>query len=56
MEGQGIWRLETDDRQLWRTLTHKNILDFSAWKTKAFDGQFDKLLRGMKIYYEPKKA
>ena len=30
--------LETDDRALWRTLTHKNILDFSGWKTKAFDG------------------
>lgn len=46
---------DTPDRQLWRTLAQKNILDFSKWKTKAFDGQFEKLLRGIKIYYEPKK-
>lgn len=51
-----VANVEGDDRALWRTLAHKNILDFSSWKTKAFDGQFDKLLRGMKIYYEPKKA
>jgi TIR domain/Pentapeptide repeats (8 copies) len=43
-------------RELWITLAQKNILDFSGWKTKSFDEQFGKLLRGMKIYYEPKKA
>ena len=35
----------------WEHLTKKNILDFSKWKTKAFDGQFAKLLKGLKIYY-----
>lgn len=43
------------DRKLWRRLTQKNILDFSKWKTKALNTQFDKLLRGLKIWYEPKK-
>ena len=47
--------VKSNDRQLWRTLTHKNILDFSKWKTKTFGSQFEKLLRGMKICYEPKK-
>jgi len=28
---------------------------FAAWKTKAFDKQFDKLLKGMKINYEVRK-
>ena len=30
----------------------KYILDFRKWKTKAFGAQFDKLLKGLKIYYE----
>jgi hypothetical protein len=51
-----VENIESDDRQLWRTLTKKNILDFANWQTAAFDMQFDKLLRGLKIYYEPKKA
>lgn len=49
-----VFGSEADDRALWRTLTHKNILDFSAGT--SFDGQFNKLLRGMKIYYEPQKS
>ena len=36
----------------WEHLTKKNILDFRKWKTKAFGAQFDKLLKGLKIYYE----
>jgi uncharacterized protein YjbI with pentapeptide repeats len=44
---------ETPNRQLWQTLIHKNILNFSQWETDAFNAQFDKLLQGMKIYYEP---
>ena len=39
----------------WEHLTKKNILDFSKWKTKAFGGQFEKLLKGLKIYYEKPK-
>ena len=39
----------------WEQLKKKNILDFGKWKTKAFDGQFDKLLKGLKIYYEKPK-
>ncbi len=42
---------DTEERALWRTLTRKNILDFSKWKTKAFNGQFEKLLRGLKVNY-----
>lgn len=45
---------DSEERVLWRTLTRKNILDFSKWKTKAFNGQFDKLLRGLKVNY-PKR-
>jgi hypothetical protein len=43
-------------RQLWRTLEQKAILDFSKWKTKAFDEQFQKLLRGLQINYHPPGA
>lgn len=47
---------QTSDRVLWRTLTKKNILDFSKWQdTEEFDTQFAKLLRGLRINYEPKK-
>ena len=42
---------ECDDRQLSRTLTKKNILDFSNRKTKAFDEPFQKLVDGIKVYY-----
>ncbi len=37
---------------LWRQVKKKNVLDFAKWKTKAFDAQFQKLLKGLKIYYE----
>jgi len=36
---------------LWRQVKAKNVLDFSKWKTKAFSAQFQKLLKGLKIYY-----
>ena len=32
-------------------ITKKNIIDFSKWKTKSFNAQFDKLLKGLKIFY-----
>jgi hypothetical protein len=48
--------MDSTNRALWLTLTDKLILDFSKWKTKAFSGQFGKLLKGMKINYEPKKT
>jgi TIR domain/Pentapeptide repeats (8 copies) len=41
-------------RGLWRTLTGKLIVDFSGWKTKAFDESFQKLLRGLKMNYGPR--
>ena len=37
---------------LWRQVKKKNVLDFAKWKTKAFEPQFQKLLKGLKIYYE----
>jgi hypothetical protein len=40
--------------QLWRTLKQKVILDFSQWKTKAFEAQFQKLLRGLNQNYGPR--
>ena len=45
--------MDSPNRALWRTLKDKLKLDFSKWKTRAFGGQFGKLLKGMKINYEP---
>jgi hypothetical protein len=42
---------ESDDRHLWRTLTKKNILDFSGWQSGGFEEPFRKLLDGIKRYY-----
>jgi uncharacterized protein YjbI with pentapeptide repeats len=37
---------------MWSQLRRdKNILDFSKWKTKKFDEQFDKLVKGLKVFY-----
>jgi hypothetical protein len=35
------------------TLANTPVLDFSKWKTKAFEPVFEKLVRGMKINYPP---
>lgn len=45
-----VWKKKRHDVK-WEHLMDKNILDFSKWKTKAFNGQFDKLIKGLKIYY-----
>ena len=42
------------ERQLWRTLMRKKVLDFSARRTGGFDVAFEKLLRGLKLNYGPK--
>ncbi len=47
----GSWEQKVNGSVLWRQLAKKNILDFSAWKTKMFKTQFDKLIRGLKINY-----
>ena len=48
-------KLEPDDpyRGLWRTLTAKNVLDFSMWNSGEFESTYEKLIRGLKIYYPP---
>ncbi|NQT39789.1 MAG: toll/interleukin-1 receptor domain-containing protein [Planctomycetes bacterium] len=38
---------------LWRQAFKNNVLDFSKWKTIAFDRQFQKLLTGLKTFYGP---
>ena len=48
------WKEKVKGDVLWRQLTKKNILDFSGWKTKKFGPSFEKLVKGMKIYYEPR--
>ena len=48
------WKGKMND-VLWRQVKKKNVLDFSKWKTKAFGPQFQKLLKGLKIYYEREK-
>jgi uncharacterized protein YjbI with pentapeptide repeats len=58
------WRAKVDasdgpgdpSRPLWRTLTQKLVIDFSPWKTKAFDEVFGKLVRGLRVHYGPKDA
>ena len=48
-------KLEPDEpyRGLWRTLTQKNVLDFSKWDSGEFESTYEKLIRGLKIYYPP---
>jgi hypothetical protein len=41
------------NRQLWRTLAQKLVLDFSEWKTGTFDVVFQKLVRGLNTNYRP---
>jgi hypothetical protein len=51
----GAWKKKLDadepNRALWLTLKQKNVLDFSKWKTKAFEPVYEKLVRGLKINY-----
>ena len=51
----GAWKNKMDadepNRALWLTLKQKNVLDFSKWKTKAFEPVYEKLVRGLKINY-----
>ena len=46
------WEEKTTGDVLWRQLKKKNILDFSKWKTKAFEEPFAKLVNGIKINYD----
>lgn len=48
-------KMEIDEpnRALWLTLRQKLVLDFSKWKTKVFKPTFEKLVRGLKMYYPP---
>ena len=45
------WKGKMED-VLWRQLKKKNILDFSKWKTKAFDTPFKKLVDGLRVNYD----
>jgi hypothetical protein len=51
------WKSKMDpdepNRALWLTLRQKLVLDFSKWKTKAFEPTLERLLRGLKMYYPP---
>ena len=51
--GASAWDAKTGD-SLWRKVKKKSVLDFSKWKTKAFEAEFAKLLKGLKVYYPPK--
>ena len=48
------WKAKVEENVLWRQVKKKNILDFSKWKTKAFDTVFDKLIGGLKRWYPPR--
>lgn len=47
------WKGKIEGDPLWRQLQKKLVLDFSGWKTKKFGPQFEKLVKGLKIYYQP---
>jgi hypothetical protein len=47
------WKTKMTD-PLWRKLGNYLILDFSTWKTKAFDTPFKKLVDGIRANYEAK--
>jgi hypothetical protein len=40
-------------RELWLTLKEKLVVDFGGWESGAFEGSFEKLLRGLKLHYGP---
>jgi uncharacterized protein YjbI with pentapeptide repeats len=46
------WKAKVEDDVLWRQLKKKHVLDFSAWKTKKFSQQLDKLVKGLRLNYE----
>lgn len=45
------WKKKVEGDVLWRQVKKKNILDFSGWKTRKFNSQFNKLMDGLKINY-----
>ena len=46
------WKSKVESSVLWGQLEKKYVIDFSGWKTKKFGPQFEKLLNGIKKYYE----
>ncbi len=44
-------KIDGDEWKLarWLTLMKKNVLDFSKWKTQAFESVYEKFLGGLKI-------
>ena len=49
------WKAKMD-HPLWRQVKKNNVLDFAKWRSAdAFDAEFAKLIKGLKIYYPPKK-
>ncbi len=44
------WKAKLDD-VLWRHVKKKNVLDFSKWKSKAFDAPYQKLIKGLRVNY-----
>ena len=45
------WMGKVDENVLWRQLKKKLVIDFSSWRTKSFEAQFEKLTKGMKLNY-----
>jgi hypothetical protein len=46
------WKEKIKGNPLWRKVADYNILDFSAWKTRKFNAQFQKLVSGLKKNYK----
>ena len=50
------WKKKVEENVLWRQLKKKLVLDFSPSNSEAFDAEFQKLVRGIKLnYLSPKQ-
>ena len=56
----GAWKpkvLSDEAEPLWRQVKKKHVLDFSNWRdSDAFEAEFRKLLKGMKVNYTRKDS
>jgi len=50
------WQAYEKKQVVMQQVKEKNILNFSKWKTKQFQTQFNKLLKGMRVNYTTRTA
>lgn len=45
-------RSDHPNRALWRKLREKVVIDFSKWRTTAFEESFNRLVLGLRVNYD----